>query len=122
MKENIEVLSPFLIIVGYGLLLWLILRGCGLTWIYWEVTPERVQPWRRLRPWQFVIVHGMGTVTAPLLLLSLSRDFLERRGGVYNKPSTRHVVAWLIVCVLVGVWFGWSTWKKMWQHKYDLPD
>lgn len=121
MKENIEIFGPLLIAAGYCVLMSLIFRACGFTWLR-QVTPERVKPWRRLRRWQFVIIYGIGTLTAPLILYSLSYDFLERHWNVYYKPSTANLATWsMVVCVPAGVWFGLSTWKKIWQHEYDLP-
>ena len=126
MTDWIEFSIPVVAFAGSYLIVLIALRVRGLRLLNgWgaEMTAEKVAAWRRLRRWQFVFVNGLLLFTVPMLILTTTQRYLDHR----LDPSlySRHHYFWslLILAIFIGggLLSGFAQWKKIWDHKYDLP-
>ena len=78
---------PILVVFGYYLLLWALLRAFGLRFfLWWSTTPEKVAPYRRLRRWQFIVVEGLLSFPVPMLVYLVASGYIERHYDQHYLP------------------------------------
>ena len=117
----IEFGVPVCVVAAYELVLFLVLRSCGLPLFYLgRVSHEKAVAWRRVRRWQFVILNGILSYTLPMLLCFGVRNYLKLKFDPhYGAP--RYDLWSVLIIVATGLWIGFSRWKKVWNPAFDLP-
>ncbi len=117
----IEFGVPVCVFAAYELVLFLILRSCGLPLIYLgRVSHEKAVAWRRVRRWPFVSVNGILSFTLPMLLYYSVSNYLKLKFDPhYGGP--RYDLWTVLLLVAAGLRIGFSLWKKVWNPAFDLP-
>jgi hypothetical protein len=128
---DLIVYFPMLVLVGATVGGWTVLYMLGLPFMpWWNRTPERAAPWRRLRLWQVVVTRFLCIFPVPLLLLIASWDYQDI---VTQRDTQRLVPSYIpqhdylttaivvIICIVGGILDARSFWKRIWEAKYDVP-
>src|SRR5437870_4820823 len=109
---------PILVVFGYYLLLWALLRAFGLRFfLWWSTTPEKVAPYRRLRRWQFIVVEGLLSFPVPMLVYLVASGYIERHYDQHYLPHHHYVGTAITLAILIcaGILSGLDQWKKIWD-------
>ncbi|SRR6266700_6876723 len=82
---------------------------------------EEVRALRSLHRWQVVLIEGVLKFGLYMALVFTVVDFVRSRYEAGHIFDTEDVLVNIVIFGLIGIWTGYSSWNRIWDHKYDPP-